>query len=322
MNRRILVTGSTGYIGKHLTRKLVSLPDTEVYGFNRTYDEKLPACYCMEGNLLEADLLNWLGKIRPDVIYHCIGTSPKSPFENQLRVNAEGTRRLMQAVVDNALRSKVIVVGSAAEYGLRDDAVDENATCQPEGEYGISKLAQSQIAQSFARRYDLPVIIGRVFNVYGTTDRHLAIASLAAQIVQAEALYPIPSEVHVYNLRSWRDFIHVDDVADALVALADRNTQNELSGQIYNIGSGQSTAISTVLDILLECSRLSRDELQKVELKLHGMQREDISWADISKIRQHTGWEPKISLEAGLKRELQYWRANIGNTVPLVKLSQ
>jgi nucleoside-diphosphate-sugar epimerase len=67
---------------------------------------------------------------------------------------------------------------------------------------------------------------------------------------------------------------------------------------------------------------LSREELQKVELKLHGLQREDISWADISKIRQHTGWEPKISLETGLNRELQYWRANIGDTVPLVKLSK
>lgn len=317
MNRRILVTGSNGYIGRHLTRRLVSLPDTDIYGFNRTYDEKLPACYCMEGDLLQADLLGWLADVRPDVIYHCIGVSPKSPFENQLRVNAEGTRRLLQAVIDNALKPRVIIVGSAAEYGLRGEAVDENTMCQPEGEYGISKLTQSHIAQSFARRYDLPVMIARVFNVYGNTERHLAIASLAAQIVQAEALYPNPSEVHVYNMRSWRDFIHVDDVADALMALADRNTQNELSGQVYNIGSGKSTPISEALDLLLAQSRLSREELQKVEIKLHGLQREDVSWADIGKIRQHTGWEPKVALRDGLRRELQYWRANIGNTVSL-----
>lgn len=319
MNRRILVTGSNGYVGRHLTQKLLALPHMDVFGFNRAADATLPATSSLAGDLLEAGLPGWLGQIKPDVIFHCIGTSPQSPFENQLRVNVEGTRRLLQAVMDNALRPKVIVVGSAAEYGLRDDAVDENVICYPEGEYGIAKLAQTQIAQSFARRFDLPVMIARVFNVYGQSERHLAIAALAAQIAQAEALYPASSEVRVFNLRSWRDFIHVDDVANALLALAHNNTQNEVSGQIYNIGSGHSTAISTVLDSLLAQSPLGQDELKKLSLKLHGVQREDVSWADIGKIRQHTGWEPQISLTEGLKQELNYWRANLGDAAPLAK---
>jgi nucleoside-diphosphate-sugar epimerase len=163
----------------------------------------------------------------------------------------------------------------------------------------------------------LPVITGRVFNVYGNTERHLAIASLAAQIVQAEALYPLPSQLQVYNLRSWRDFIHVDDVAGALMALSEINTQNEMSGQVYNIASGKSMPLSAVLDLLLECSQLRGDVLKKVELKLHGLQQKDVSWADISKIRQHTGWEPKITMESGLARELHYWRANIADTIAL-----
>lgn len=324
MAQRILVTGSNGYIGGHLARHCLTLPDTEVFGLNQTYDSKLAPNNSLEGNLLEADLLSWLGQVKPDVIYHCIGASPKSPFEHQLRVNAEGTRRLLQAVVDTGLRPKVIVVGSAAEFGLRDEPVEENTPCQPEGEYGIAKLAQTQIAQSFARRYNLPVIIGRVFNVYGHTERHLAVASLAAQIAQAEAIAPSPAEVHVFNLRSYRDFIHIDDVVRALIALSDTRTQNERSGQVYNIASGQSSALSTVLDVLLAHSTLSKvfkskDQLQQVRLKIHGPQQEDKSWADIAKTRQHTGWVPQISLEAGLAQELQYWRAHIGHTVDWVK---
>lgn len=316
MNRRILVTGSTGYIGRHLVSRLLKLPDTDIYGFNRTYDEKLPANQCLEGSLLDADLQSWLATVRPDVIFHAIGISPRSPFANQLLVNADGTRRLLQAVIDNGLRPKIVIVGSAAEYGLRDEAVDENAVCMPEGEYGIAKLAQTQIAQSFARRYDLPVVVGRVFNVYGESERHLAVAAMASQIVQAEIVRPLPSELHVYNLRSWRDFVHINDVSEALLALSELGYL-ETTGQVYNIASGHSTAISSVLETLLDHSRLSKDDLKNVELRLHGMQKEDISWADIGKIRQHTGWEPKTSLTEGLSHEMNYWRENIGEALPV-----
>jgi nucleoside-diphosphate-sugar epimerase len=317
MNKRVLITGSTGYIGKHLAERLLPLEDVDVYGFNRTYDARLEARFSLEGSILDADLSAWLAQARPDVVYHCIGTSQRSPFDNQLLVNAEGNRRLLQALIDAQLRPRVVIVGSAAEYGLWDEAVDEQAVCEPEGEYGIAKLAQTQVAQSFAKRYDLPVVVGRVFNVYGVTERHLAVSSMASQIAQIEAMVPLPSELHVYNLRSKRDFIHIDDTVNALLALGEKLSHTEASGQIYNIASGQSTAVSTVLDLLLSYSRLSREDLKSVELRMHGMQREDVSWANIDKIRQHTGWSPAISIEDGLKREMEHWRANLGDTVPV-----
>jgi GDP-4-dehydro-6-deoxy-D-mannose reductase len=317
MNKRVLITGSTGYIGKHITSRFLEREDVDVYGFNRTYDKRLEASQSLEGSILDADLTTWLATVRPNLIFHCIGTSQRSPFDNQLLVNAEGTRRLLRALIDNGLRPRVVVIGSAAEYGLRDEPVSEDTVCVPEGEYGIAKLAQTQVAQSFAKRYDLPVVVGRIFNVYGQTERHLAVAALASQIVQVEALAPLPSELHVYNLRSWRDFVHIDDAVEALLALGDKLSHQEASGQIYNIASGESTAVSTVLETLLSHSRLSKEALKTVELRMHGMQREDRSWADISKIHQHTGWKPTLSVNEGLKQELEYWRANIGDTVPV-----
>lgn len=312
---RILITGSTGYIGQHLTSHLLLKKEAEIFGFNRTYDSKLQASHSQEGNLLDADLLGWIGEIQPHIIFHAIGASPKSPFDHQLRIHVEGTRRLLQAVIDNGLRPKVILLGSAAEYGLRNEAVDEEAICRPEGEYGIAKLAQTQIAQSFSRRYDLPVIIGRVFNVYGHTEKHLAIASLASQIAQAEAVFPMTSELHVYNLRSARDFIHIDDLVEALWLIANQTGHNESSGQIYNLGSGKSTSMSTILDQLLLHSKIQSADRQSLEMKLHGTQQEDNSRADIRKIQQLTGWKPQISLEQGLKREMNYWRSNLALAV-------
>ena len=139
---------------------------------------------------------------------------------------------------------------------------------------------------------------------------------MASQIVQAEIVRPLPSELHVYNLRSWRDFVHINDVSEALLALSELGYL-ETTGQVYNIASGHSTAISSVLETLLDHSRLSKDDLKNVELRLHGMQKEDISWADIGKIRQHTGWEPKTSLTEGLSHEMNYWRENIGEALPV-----
>ncbi len=308
MKRRIFITGSNGYIGNHLTQHLLRLPDVSVIGFNRRFDEKLPADQQIVGDLLEVDLLSTLEAIKPDLVFHTIGSNPKSPFSHQLSTNVEGTRRLLQSLIDTGMRPKTIVLGSAAEYGLRDTAVDEQALCNPDGEYGISKLAQTQVAQSFARRYDLPVMIARIFNVYGQTERHLAVAAMANQITRAETGFPDYSELHVHNLRSRRDFVHISDVVRALVALAATTSMNETSGQIYNIGTGKSISLSTVLDTLLGHSTLGAEALRKVSLRLHGAQREDVSQADIVKIRQHTGWTPQVPLRSGLREELAYWR--------------
>lgn len=318
MAQRILVTGSNGYIGGRLARHLLTLPVTEVFGLNQSPDSKLAPKNSLEGNLLEVDLLSWLEQMKPEVIYHCVGASPKSPFEHQLRVNAEGTRRLLQAVVDAGLRPRVVVVGSAAEYGLRDEPVDETTLCQPEGEYGIAKLAQTQLAQSFARRHQLPIIIGRVFNAYGHTARHLAVAALASQIAQAEANAHSPAELHVFNLKSYRDFIHVDDVVRGLLTLSAFPASTAFEGQIYNIASGHCTALSDILERLLAHANLSPAQRQQLQLTRHGVQQEDKSWANIGKIQEQSDWQPLVDLDAGLKRELQYWREQRTETGPSV----
>jgi nucleoside-diphosphate-sugar epimerase len=303
MKKRILVTGSTGYVGQHLTQRLLSSSQNEVYTFNRAYDIRVPAENSLEGNLLSANLLGWLAEVRPDVVYHCIGTEPRVPFEHQMLIHAEGTRRLLQAFIDNGQSPRVIITGSAAEYGLRDEAIDENIECRPDGEFGISKLAQTLVAQSFAKRYDLPVVIGRIFNVYGQSPRHMTVASIASQIAHAELVY--------------RDFIHIDDVVDALIALSGLSTQNELSGQVYNIGSGVGTSVSVILDTLLENCRLDSRALKKVSMRLHDVQHEDNICADITKIQQHTDWQPQITLERGLRRELNFWRIHSASDVPV-----
>jgi nucleoside-diphosphate-sugar epimerase len=322
MNRRILVIGSRGYLGQALSRAVAQNPETTVYGFNRKTDLSLPTGQCIQGDLVTHDWATTLNTLRPHVIYHVAGASASLPFSYQLLVYAEGTRRLLQAVIDASQRPRIIIAGSAAEYGVRDETVNELSVCRPDSEYGIAKLAQTEVARIFARRYGLAVTIARIFNVYGGSNRSLAIASMAAQIAEAELKTDGSEELKVYNLRSCRDFIHIDDVTDALIALSNRpkayeNERNpSFADQVYNVATGHSTPLSRVLDRLLAASTRDSHELQMNGLKMHGMQREEFSRADIRKISQHTGWFPKIALSDGLERELNFWRSEIRGKHP------
>lgn len=308
MTQRILVTGSTGYIGSHLSQALRTQSNVTLYGLNRSPDVCLPNHQQHCASLLKTNLNGWLDEIQPHTIFHCIGASPQSPFAEQLQLHAEGTRRLLEAATRLAHPPRVVLIGSAAEYGLRANPVDEDTLCQPQGEYGVAKLAQTHLAQSFARRFDLPVIIGRVFNVYGQTPPHLAVASLAWQIAQAELQPKQPNILRVFNLLSQRDFIHVKDVVQALLALSALTQDEHWQGEVFNVASGQPTELQMVLDRLLALSP-QFSQARDLQVMRQGPQTVDTSWADIGKIQRLTGWQPTIDLDTGLEEELAFWRA-------------
>jgi|GEM_PF-2049785 len=318
MERRVLVIGSRGFLGAALISKLSALPETIVYGINRQADTKLPHAHRIVGDVISHDWATTLNTIRPHVIYHVAGADAQMPFSYQLLLYVEGTRRLLQAIVDSGQRPRLILAGSAAEYGLKNEVLSELSVCHPDGEYGIAKLAQTELASAYGRKYGLNITTARIFNVYGGSARTLSIAAMAAQIAAAELAPTEHNELNVYNLKSYRDFIHIDDVTEALIMLANRPMSHEagysagIADQVYNIASGQSVSLGRVLDRLLASSTRDGHELQMKGLRMHGSQREEFSRANIDKIKQHTGWSPKISLSEGLERELDYWRDKMG----------
>lgn len=308
--RRFLVTGSSGYIGSRLLERLAARPDTLAYGFSRQGSVRREGQIVFQGDLLLDDIGAVLTETRPEVIFHSVGVNPLAPFEEQMRVHAEGTRRLLQALADHHLKPVVVVAGSAAEYGLRDEAVNEDSMPRPEGEYGICKLAQTQIAMTFARRYEIPVRVARIFNVYGRTMPSLVVASLASQIAalelgRARKQATGSAAIHAINLASSRDFIHIDDVTAAMLALADLPVREPWGG-IYNVASGESVPIRRVLELLLKASTLENPEVE-----VRADQHPDVSRAEIIKIRQYTDWQPTVPLADGLREELDYWRHRV-----------
>ena len=297
--KRYLITGSTGYIGSRLMDRLAGQPETMLYGLTRNDEANTPERLQLKADLVIDEIEHLLRQARPDVIFHAVGASPLASFQDQMLAHVEGTRRLMQAIADTEQKPHVIIVGSAAEYGLRLEAVNEDAQPQPEGDYGVCKIAQHYIARSFARRYDIPVTCARVFNVYGETAPGLVVASLASQVASIQQ--GAPPVIEAQNLASARDFIHVDDVVEALLALSEQTPAK--GGETFNVASGVATRVKQVLELLLK-----EAAIEDVEVHANGPQTSDVSRADISRIYKHAGWRPRITLPEGMARELEYWQ--------------
>ncbi len=302
--KRVLITGISGYIGRRLLQALKATDsDIKIYGLASSAAPSFDQFELLEIDLFHQDLPSVLNEIQPDLIYHAVGVNRHETLQNQIHLHVEGTRHLLQSLADQQLSSRVVILGSAAEYGIYPHAVDELTPPKPVTDYGVSKLSQTLVAQLFARKYHLPIMIARLFNVYGDSPVHLAIASLASQVAYQEALSKDKTEfravINAYHLESVRDFIHVDDVCQALIALAEKGCP----GEVYNVASGIGTPVGQVLEQLLSLSNLEKPLVNSTDSE--GL---DFSQANIGKIQQQTGWQPKIDLTMGLAQELETWR--------------
>lgn len=302
MKNRVLVIGATGYIGRHLLTKLGEDLDNQIYGLSNPGDPNAVHWRSFEGDLLNPNLKNLLETIQPDEIYHAAGVHRFAPLDEQLVFHADGTHHLLTSLHEAGLSSRVVILSSAAEYGPQDHAVDETAFPRPQSEYGVAKLAQTMTAQMLAAKYNLPVIIARLFNVYGQSSQDFVIGSLNTQFASAVRQGLSCPRIKTQNTQSYRDFIHIEDAVEAFIALAKKG----YPGEIYNVASGNATNIETLIEMLAE--KTGYDDFH---IDAKGEQKQDFSEAIIDKITQQTGWTPKISISEGLDRELKQYNLEI-----------
>lgn len=298
-----LVTGSTGYIGQHLISFLLERmkkePDIRVFGISLHGNPKATGWRSLEGDIMLPGLPRLLEEIQPDVIFHLAGACATDSMDVHLRTNVMGTRHLLQSLMEAQQSPVVVIPGSASEYGLQDEPVEETFALKPQTEAGVVKAAQTQIAQVFHKQYNLPVVIGRIFNVYGANPGNLQLAPLASQIARCERKFTKNPKIRVGNLVARYDFIHIHDVIEGLFALSEKGR----AGEIYNIATNTGSSVHEVLTLLLKVAKL-----KNVEIDLCGESIPEFSQGRINKIDIHTGWKPKISLADGITSDMDFWR--------------
>jgi GDP-4-dehydro-6-deoxy-D-mannose reductase len=307
---RVLITGVSGFAGGHLAQLLLEQGD-EVYGVART-----PGNYLNEKVQFKAvDLLipeavrGLLEEIKPEAIYHLAGQAfvptawadPWGTLENNIRSQLN----ILQAMIEEHLQARLLVVVSNEVYGhVHKDhlPVKEDTPMRPHNPYGVSKVAQDILALQYHLSHGLDVLRARSFNHIGPRQSPFFVASsFAKQIAEIEAGQS-PPVIRVGNLEAQRDFTDVTDVARAYTLLIEHGQ----SGEAYNIGTGQAHSINHLLEVLLSYSSVEITITQDPER----MRPSDVPiiYADNSKLRQQTGWQPTCKFEDSLGRVLDYWR--------------
>jgi GDP-4-dehydro-6-deoxy-D-mannose reductase len=306
----ILVTGAAGFAGSHLLDRLIGSGAPTV-GWYRP-DMPPPARADVQWRGVEltdrASVAAAIAEDTPAQIYHLAGApSVETSWTNavpHLRINALGTHHLLEAVRIAGLPCRVLVVTSAQVYETREQALDEDSRLQPSTPYGLTKLAQDELARQAAAE-GLDVIVARPFNHVGPRQTAgFAIASFARQVARIEAGLDA-SVMRVGNLEPRRDLSDVRDVADAYVRLMAKG----VSGRAYNVCAGTAHRIGDVLDTLLRLATVSvTRETDAARLRPNDV---PVVLGDATRIRSEIGWSPRIPFETTLRDTLDWWRAEV-----------
>jgi GDP-4-dehydro-6-deoxy-D-mannose reductase len=297
---RALVTGSSGFVGRHLTEHLEASGD-EVRGCDR--DDGLDVT---DGRAMQV----LFEKVRPEVVYHLagwsdVGGSWTAPLES-LRLNAEGTLQVLLAA-RSVPSSRVLVVSSADVYGIVSDAdlpITEDAPLRPVNPYAASKVAADFLALQAFLGYGVPALRVRAFNHLGPgqTDKFVA-SALAERIARNEL--DGTDVVPVGNLEARRDFTDVRDVVRAYRLLMQQGTP----GEVYNVCSGAAVTVQALADELIGMAAFP----MRLEPQASLVRPVDtpVLLGDNSRLRATTGWAPTIALRETLTDLLEEARKRV-----------
>lgn len=300
---KALITGSSGFIGSHLTDEL----EENGYEVVRCDLKKTENTVAMDIMNLEM-IQGVLEKYQPDVLINMagqanVGLSWKKP-QLTVQLNTVGLINILEAVRASNPNIRVIAVGSSDEYGSLEERganVTEEIPVKPITPYAISKQAQELFAQLYVRSYGMDICMIRLFNLGGAGQaKGYIISDFSSGIAEIEA--GKKEFMSVGNLESARDFTHVKDACRAVRLVAEKGH----TGEVYNISSGVTHKAQEVLDKLVSMAKVPIDVRQDPAR----MRPSDtpVVCGNHDKLTSHTGWQPELGLDQILADALDYWR--------------
>lgn len=310
-NKKIFITGADGFIGSHLTEKLVKLGYkvralVQYNSFNSFgWLDYIPKNISQQieivlGDVRDASHMEVLTK-NCDIVFHLasligIPYSYKSPY-SYIETNIIGTQNIVQACLNNKVE-KVIHTSTSEVYGNAEFVpITEKHPLKGQSPYSASKIAADQIAFSYFSSFELPLTICRPFNTYGPRQSMRAIIpTVIVQVLRNK------DEIFLGSLNPTRDLNYIDDTVDGFVAsLLSKNN----IGETINIGSNFEISMKNVVDLIIDLSG-KKVKITQEKLRMRPKNSEvDRLWADNSKAKKLLDWSPQYSGLGGFKRGIK-----------------
>ena len=315
--KKVLVTGSEGFIGSHLKERLLEL-GAEVtalvqynsfnnWGWIDTFSKEVKdSINIVTGDIREYDGMKRIIKGQ-DVVFHlaaliAIPYSYLSPMA-YVKTNVEGTTNVLEACREYEVE-KIVHTSTSETYGTAlYIPIDEKHPMQGQSPYSASKIGADKMAESFYRSFNLPVATIRPFNTYGPRQSARAvIPTIISQILAGK------TEIKLGSLSPTRDFNYVKDTAEAFIKVAE---SDKTIGKVINAGSNYEISIGDtvkkIINIMEKDVKILCDE-ERIRPEKSEVNR---LWSDNRKIKELTSWNPKYSLDDGLKETIEWIRNNM-----------
>jgi GDP-4-dehydro-6-deoxy-D-mannose reductase len=272
-----LVTGSSGFLGQAMFNLATS---STVFASRKPSSE--PNAF-INVDLTNVDsILKILRERKIKRVFHLVGAFSNN-FEQDFQVNVALTRNILEAVLAYDKNIRVLLVGSAAEYGLissEECPVSESVTLKPASVYALTKVYQTQLMDYYVSKFGLDIVMARPFNLLGRNcSEKLFIGSLYSQIDKLQS-FEIDA-IKLGQLSASRDYIDVNEAARHLQKIMDCG----VSGQVYNVASGVPIKMKDLLLGILEAESVPLRHVL-IDEKRTNTSDADIIFADISKLKE------------------------------------